>query len=516
MDIKPLVGLTGIVLAVITADFTQGVTSLALPDVLGGLGIDTDQGTWITSLYATGQVIGMSLSPTMALNLTVRRWGLFAIALGCVSTICVPLTSNLSLIYGLSLLQGVSGGLVIPLLLIIGLRVLAPPIRLYGLALYAMSVTFGPNLSDTLAALWTGIVGWQFVFYEALPFSALAAVLFWYGVEQDEPRYERFRKFDWVGTLLVVVIAFTFVIVLEQGDRYDWFNSKVISVLTLVSVVAIPVFVLNEIFHPQPLFGFYLLKRRNIAYGLITLFTFLLLNLAASTLPNTFLREVQGYRPLQTYELTLLIALPQLIMLPLVAVVLNLAWVDSRVVSFIGMACILAACIGNVFLTSSVTGGGFLVWQGLNAIGQPMIIMPLLMMATNAIRKPEEGPLASALVNTCRAVAQPVGVWLLQLIMRWRGSLHTTRIMGDSAERRFSTLQAPALVPAVPPPLLPNGQPRFPGSLEAFSRTVQLQSTVMTLSDAFLVIAALTVALMVVVVTLPVRTYPPRIALAQK
>ncbi len=516
MQIRPLLGLLGVLIAALTAEFNDQVTAIALVDVRGALGISSDPGTWLTSLYATGQIIGMALSPWLGVTLTIRRWALFAIGLACVTTLCMPATGNLTLLFGLRFLQGMSSGFIIPLLLVVGLRVLAPPIRLYGLALYAMTATFGPNMATTLAALWTDIVDWRFVFFEALPLCATAAVLVWYGVQQDPPQYQRVRQFDWRGALLIAIGLGAFSTMLEQGDRYDWFNSQTISVLALVSVVSIPLLIVNEALHPLPLFGVFLFKRRNLAYGLITLFTFLLLDLSASTIPLTFLQEVAGYRPLQSQIVTLPVAAAQLLMLPLLAYVLDFERLDSRWVSFLGMACILAACIGNVFLTSVWQGGGFVVWQSLQAIGEPMIVMPLLMTATNAIRKPEEGPFASALVNSSRAVAEPVGTWLLQLIMRWRGDLHYNRIVDQSGQGRYSVLQARGLVPGDLPPLLPNGQPRFPGSLEAYQLEVQRQATVLTVSDAFLAIAVLTVGLMIVLLLLPVRTYPPRIALAKK
>jgi MFS transporter, DHA2 family, multidrug resistance protein len=458
----------------------------------------------------------MAFSPWFGLTLTLRRWTLFSIGFGCVVTLLIPTTSNLTLLYGLRLLQGLASGLVIPLLLVVGLRVLAPPIRLFGLAAYALTATFGPNMSATLAALWTDIVAWQFVFFEALPLSAVAAVLVWYGVEQDPPQYQRFRMFDWQGALLIIVGLGAFTTMLQQGDRYDWFNSDTISVLALISIVTLPMLVINEIRHPLPLYGFFLLKRRNIAYGLITLFTFILLDLASSGVPNSFLGEVAGFRPLQIYEITLEIALLQLVMLPLMAIVLNIAWVDSRVVSFIGLCCILAACILDALITSVAIGSNFLIAQTLQGIGQPMVIMPLLMMATNAIRKREEAPLASAMVNSSRALAEPVGTWLIQLIQRWRGGLHYNRIVDQVGQERFATIQASGLIPGNPPPLLPNGQPTAPGSLEAFSRSVEVQAAVLTVSDIFMVVAGLTVFLMVVLLVLPTRTYPPRIALAQQ
>ncbi len=107
--------------------------------------------------------------------------------------------------------------------------------------------------------------------------------------------------------------------------------------LALVSVTALPLLVLNELTVPMPLYKFSLLKRRNLAFGLVTLFTFLILNLSASTIPIDYLTEVSGFRPLQSYVVTLLIAVPQIVLLPLVAVLLNFESVDGRVVIFAGI-----------------------------------------------------------------------------------------------------------------------------------------------------------------------------------
>ena len=62
----------------------------------------------------------------------------------------------------------------------------------------------------------------------------------WWGMQQDPPNYERLRKFDWPGALLVAVGFGALSIVLEQGDRLDWFNSPLIACSTLIAVVAIP------------------------------------------------------------------------------------------------------------------------------------------------------------------------------------------------------------------------------------------------------------------------------------
>ena len=332
----------------------------------------------------------------------------------------------------------------------------------------------------------------------------------WFGVQQDPPQYQRARLFDWRGSLLVILGAGSLTTMLEQGDRYDWFNSPTICVLAVLSVAGLALLVVNELGEELPLYKFSLLRRRNFAYSLITLFTFLLLNLAASTLPSTYLQEL-GFKPLQIQFITLPIALSQLVLLPALALLLDIERVDPRVVSFGGIGLFLAATVGNSLITSSWQQSQFFLWQGCAAVGEAMIVMPLLMMATNTIRDPADGPFASTMVNTMRAVAEPVGVWMVQLIQRWRGGLHYNRLVDQVGQQRFQVIQAQGLIPGNLPPLMPNGQPSAPGSLTAFRLAVDVQASVLTLSDAFLIVGALAVALMVVLFILPERTYPPRI-----
>ncbi|MCQ8240742.1 MFS transporter [Rhizosaccharibacter radicis] len=517
---KMLVALAGVVIAAMSTELNDAVSGIILNDILGGLGISHDPGTWVESLYITGEVVGMSCSPWFAITFGLRRWTLFVICFACVTTLLIPTTANLTLLYVLRVLQGLSGGLTIPLLMTTALRALPPPIRLYGLAAYALTATFFPNLSTLMAALWTeagdGPLGWQFSFYEALPLATIAALLVWYGMVVDPPQLQRFRKFDWRGLLLVMIGLGSLTTVLQQGDRYDWFKSTTICLLTLSAAVAIPLLLINEWFHELPLLKLQMLGRRNLAYGLIGLFTFLIVTSSSSSIPISYLEQVQDFRPLQAYGLTTLVACMQLVLLPAMALLLNIKSVDPRVVSFLGLACVLTACIGNTFLTDVWKNGEFWLWQVFQGFGEAMIVMPLLLMATNTVKKPEEGPFASSLVNTPRALGEATSTWLLQLITRWRGDLHSSRLTDQAGQERYRAVQGHGVLPNDPPPLLPNGQPRTPDSMIQFIETIRHETTVLTLSDAFALMGAITVGLMVVLIVLTERTYPPRIVFAKK
>jgi DHA2 family multidrug resistance protein len=131
------------------------------------------------------------------------------------------------------------------------------------------------------------------------------------------------------------------------------------------------------------------------------------------------------------------------------------------------------------------------------------------------LHAPAEGPFAAALVNTSRAVAEAASAWFLELIDRWRNALHSDRIIDQAGQDRWRVIQSNGVLPQYPPPLMPDGQPRVPGSLEAFSHAVLQQVMILSTSDTFLILGALTLVLMVVVMTLPVRTVSPRILFAK-
>src|ERR1700757_5223090 len=168
MDITRFFGLSGVLLAAIMSEFNDQVMAIALPDIRGALGISYDPGTWIQSLYVSAQIIGLAISPTLLTIFTLRRLMLFAIALCGASSVLIPFSPNIEALYALRLLQGFAGGLIIPLVMGTALRFHGPHVRLYGLAVYALTATFTPALAATMAAFWVDIVDWRFVFLQTI------------------------------------------------------------------------------------------------------------------------------------------------------------------------------------------------------------------------------------------------------------------------------------------------------------------------------------------------------------
>lgn len=486
------IGLVGVLLAALTSGINDRVTETVLVDILGIFGLSHDQGTWISTAYAAAEVSAMLLSPWLAMTFSIRR---YAIVVTCAFTafgILIPFAPNFESLVTLRVLQGLAGGALPPLLMTAALRFLPWHAKLYGLSAYALTATFGPNLATPLAALWTEGGDWRMVFWQIVPSCLIGAGFIAYGLPQDPLRLERFKQADWRGALLGVSGISMLVVALTQGERLDWLNSPLIAFMLLGAVTTLPLFLLNEWFHPLPLFKLQLLERRNFAYGIVTLCLFLVLSLAGGAIPSAYLTEIQGYRYLQTMPTALMIAVPQLVLAPLVAFVINRNWVDSRYVIGAGLALMAIACVGGSMLTSEWVREDFYALQILHAFAQPMIVVPLLMNATGVIA-PMEGPFASSMVNTMRGLFSVVGASALENLITHREHLHSNTLL-DSLGAGHQALS----------PLFQNQ------TLASVSERVQRQAFVLSFSDAYLALLGVIAVLLIVLLTVPKRAYPPQ------
>lgn len=205
----------------------------------------------------------------------------------------------------------------------------------------------------------------------------------------------------------------------------------------------------------------------------------------------------------------------QFALLPILAMVLNFRHVDFRVVTISGLVLVLGACVGSSFVTFSWNRDNFYLWQFMQGLAAPMIVLPLLMMSTNSL-KLSDGPFASPLVNAPRAIPESMGIWLAQLTYRWRGHLHSDRLTDQLGVERFRLFQGQNPVPQRPPPLLPDGAPRSPDALITFKAQLAKQTAVLTISDFYMVMGGIVVAMIMWVLIVPQRTHPPRIIFGEK
>ena len=430
---RPLVGLLGIFIAAMMAGLNTRVGALALADVRGAMGLGFDDASWLTTAYSAGELIAMPFSAWFAITLSVRRLELWMLGTCSLLALILPFIHNLDLLLVLRFAQGLASGTTIPLLMMAALKFLPPPIRLYGLAMYAMTATFAPNLSIWLAGHWTDVLyDWRWVYWQIIPLALIAAGLIAWGLPQEPIQIPRFGQANWPGMLCGVFAFGLLTIALDQGVRLDWFNSSLISASLVAGLALLTVYLITEWYHPSPFIKLQILGRRNLGLGCTLFVSLLVVLMSSSLLPASYLGPLQDYRPLQMASTGLIVALPQLILGPVVALLLYQKWVDARHVFALGLLLIALACLCGAQLTSDWNRDQFVLAQTLQAFGQPMAVVSMLFLITSVVQ-PAEGPYVSGTINTLRAFGSLFGAAVVGQLITLRGRFHGDRLLDHAA-----------------------------------------------------------------------------------
>ncbi len=483
---QALAGLSGIFIAAMMSGLNNRVGSLGLADVRGVMGASLDDGSWLTTAYAMGELIAMPFAAWFAITFSVRRFHLSMVTVCALIAAILPFIQNLDLLVTLRFVQGVSSGALIPILMMAALKFLPLSIRLHGLALYAMTATFAPNLAVWITGFWTdGLSDWRWIYWQIIPMCFIAGALVAWGLPKEHVKYQRFSQGNWFGMTLGVIALSLIALALDQGVRLDWFNSPLISCSLLVGVTLLAAYLFTEYKHKSPFIEPILLARRNLFIGSLILTFLLVVLMSGSMLPASYLGAVQDYRAMQIAPIGLMVALPQLILGSVVALLLYQKWIDARVVLSIGLVFIALACFSGSQITSLWNRDQFIVAQSLHAIGQPMAVVSILFLMTSVL-DPSEGPYFSGVINTFRVFGSMIGGAVVGQLVTLRSRFHSEMLLDHAGQ----------VGSAIPDPL----------SASSLGGVVAQQSLVLSIADAYLVLGVL--ALLLIPLAL-LMTYVP-------
>ena len=126
------------------------IANVSVPHIAGGLAVSPTQGTWVITSYAVADAITVPLTGWLALRFGTVRWFLASlVGFGIFSMPC-GLSTTLEGLVAFRILQGLSGGPLMPLTQTLLVRIFPPQRRPIGLALWAMTTTMAPIIGPIL------------------------------------------------------------------------------------------------------------------------------------------------------------------------------------------------------------------------------------------------------------------------------------------------------------------------------------------------------------------------------
>ncbi len=192
------------------------------------------------------------------------------------------------------ILQGLSGGPLMPLSQTLLLRIFPKERAGIGLAIWASTTTaapiVGPILGGTISDNWT----WPWIFFINLPVVAICIFL----VRSMITRYETpivKKPIDVIGLVLLVVFVGAFQIMLDTGRESDWFASVWIIMLAIIALLGFVAFLIWELTAENPIVDVRVFRHRGFTLATLAISLGFGAFFASVVLTPLWLQQVVGY-----------------------------------------------------------------------------------------------------------------------------------------------------------------------------------------------------------------------------
>ncbi|GGU81216.1 EmrB/QacA family drug resistance transporter [Pseudomonas laurentiana] len=397
------------------------ITNASLKDIQGALSATLEEGSWISTSYLVAEIIMIPLTAWLVQLLSARRLATW-VSLGFLgSSLLCSMAWNLESMIIFRAMQGFTGGALIPLAFSLTLIKLPEHHRAKGMAMFAMTATFAPSIGPTLGGWLTENWGWEYIFYINIPPGLLMIAGMLYGLEKKASHWELLKSTDYAGIVSLGIGLGCLQVFLEEGHRKDWLESSLIVGLFSIALFSLITFVILQLSKPNPLINLRILGNRN--FGLCSISSLGMgFGLYGSVyLLPLYLAQIQNYNALQIGEVIMWMGIPQLFLIPLVPQLMKV--ISPKILCTLGFALFGIASFGSGALNPDFAGSQFNQIQIIRALGQPMIMVTISLIATAYIQ-PQDAGSASSLFNILRNLGGAIGIALLATLLDARTKVY--------------------------------------------------------------------------------------------
>ncbi len=307
------------------------IVNVATPHLRGAMGATVQEITWVTTGFVIANVVVMPLTAFFGRFFGQKRVYMAALMLFIVGSGLCGLAHSLQALVAFRLVQGFGAGALQPTEQAILRQTFPPKEQGMAMALYGVTVVIGPAFGPTLGGYIVDNFAWEWIFYINLPVGALALFMVSRFVHEPEDirvanlaMAERQRRhLDWQGIALLSVGVATLQYVLEEGNRNDWFESRLIVFLTLTSACVLVAFVIRELTAEVPAVNIRLFEDPVFTSGTLIGSVMFAMLLSLTFLLPVFMQELLGFTAVEAGLALMPRSLVMMVMMPIVGRIYN-------------------------------------------------------------------------------------------------------------------------------------------------------------------------------------------------
>lgn len=470
------------------------IVNVALNEMKGNLGATLSEVAWVITAYAIGNVIIVPMTSWLSQQFGRRNYYAASVVL---FTLCSFLCGNATNIWELvffRFLQGIGGGA----LLVTSQTIITEsyPIekRSMAQAIYGLGVIIGPTLGPPLGGYIVDNYSWPYIFYINIPIGIAATLMTLQFVRS--PKYAEKRKprdVDWPGIFLLSVFVGSLQYILEKGHEEDWFESKTIVVLSIISVVGLILFLWRELTFKYPIVELRVLKNGNLRIG--TVMSFILgFGLYGSTfIVPLYTQSILGWTALQSGALMIPAALTTAVMMPFIARLLSKG-ARQQVLVAIGLSLFFVYSFWGYKVLTPDTGRDDFFWLLIvRGAGLGLLFIPITSLSLSTLKGKEIGE-GAAFTGMMRQLGGSFGIAVISTFISNQTVKHSAYLsehistFDPDVQQRIAAIKASFMIKGMTPDIA------LSSAYQSLQYSVMKQATVLSYMDVFLYLGLLFLA----------------------
>ena len=407
-----------VVLGAIMSILDITVVNVALPTFQsefsdGGKELAYSYVAWSVTAYTLALATVIPLTGWAADRFGTKRLYMAAIALFTLGSALCATAGSINALIAFRVLQGLGGGMLMPLGITIMTRAAGPHRMGRLMAILGIPMLLGPIMGPIIGGWLIEKASWHWIFLINVPLGVIALVYAWRVLAKDSP--EPSESFDFLGMLLLSpgLALFLFGVSslpVENGD----FSAPRVWASMLVGLLLMLAFVRHSFRPEHPLLDLRLFRNRNLTVSIITMFMFAGAFFGGLLLVPTYFQQVRGESTLAAGLLVAPQGLGAMVTMPIAGRLVDRMPV-GRIVP-VGLLLIVAGMFGFTQITATTPYPQIIAMLVVMGFGMGATMMPLFTSALKTL-KSHEVARGSTLLNINQQIASSVGIATVSVVL---------------------------------------------------------------------------------------------------
>jgi DHA2 family multidrug resistance protein len=296
-------------------------------------------------------------------------------------------------------------------------------------AVYGIAVVMAPAIGPTLGGWITDNFTWRWIFFINIPVGILSLLLT-SRLIQDPPYLKRRKlretRIDYTGLGFVALGLGALQVVLDKGQRDDWFESNFIVVLTVVSAASLIFVIFWEWYHKDPIIDLHLFRERSFAAANFLMFMLGFALLGSTLLLPLFMQTLLGYTAEQSGLALMPGGFSIMVAMPIVGFLLSRY--SPRYLMMFGLCMLSFSLFHMTTFDLTVDFHTVMMARVYQAVGLAFLFVPINTAAYSSLPR-DKNNAASGLMNLARNIGGSVGISFVTTGLARRAQVHQGQLV---------------------------------------------------------------------------------------